>query len=121
MTVFLLSVLASIVGAFPYAVIFSKNEEKFRLWLSKLRGGWLRKRFVWAFVGAVRGKARESDTAAVNYLLLIFPLMLALSVAVINSRADLSVAQAKVLLEGTKETESELRANWLKLQAILRQ
>jgi beta-lactamase regulating signal transducer with metallopeptidase domain len=119
MTVFLLSVVASIIGAFLYALIFSKNEEKVRLWLSKLRSGWLRKRFVWAFVGAVRGKARETDTAAVNYLLLIFPLLVGLIFGVIGSQADLSVARSKVLLEGVKESESQLRANLAKSSSRL--
>ena len=110
MSVFLLSVVASMVGAFLYAIILSKNEEKLRLWLSKLRGGWFRKRFVWAFVGAVRGKAREADTAALNYLLLIFPLAVALLFSELASRASISVAESKAILEGVKESQSELRA-----------
>jgi hypothetical protein len=123
MTLFFLSVVASVMGAFLYALILSKKEEQLRHWLGNLRSGWLRRRYVRAFIGAVRGRARETETAAVNYLLLIFPLMVFLVFGELADRADMAVFRGKLSIEGVIGTEAEVRAklekSTHKLEAVI--
>ena len=83
MQVFLVSIATSLIGALIYGLLISKYEERIRQWLRNMPKGWVRRRYVAAFVGAVRGKARESDTEVVNYILMVYPVALLFLTAVL--------------------------------------
>ena len=95
MQAFLISVTSSVFGALLYGLLVARNEAKIRRWLVGMPRGWLRRRFVRTFIGAVNGKARESDTRTLNYLFLIYPLSFAIVFSSVESLVRHGVERLK--------------------------
>jgi hypothetical protein len=68
--------LGSAIFGFIYLLLFAQREDKIRSYLSKKRRGLMRRRYVNAFVGAVRGKAATTDTAILAFIVLFVPLVM---------------------------------------------
>jgi hypothetical protein len=59
----ILGIAGSAVVAVLYGLFLGQREEKIRYYLSTQRRGWARRRYVRAFVGAVRGRAAAANTS----------------------------------------------------------
>jgi hypothetical protein len=68
---FLISVAGSLLVALVYGLLFAQREDRVRAKLASMTRGWSRRRYVRAFVGAVRGKAATSDTQILSTLALV--------------------------------------------------
>lgn len=77
MNTIIISIACSVIASVIYGFLIRKNEERIIAWISSLRHGWIRTRFILAHTGAIRGKARSSDTERINYIVLLFPIVLA--------------------------------------------
>jgi len=77
MTEFWWGVIASVAVAILYGLFFAQREEKIRAYLRRTRSGLIRRLYVLAFVGAVRGRAVANDTGLLGWLILIGPFLLA--------------------------------------------
>jgi hypothetical protein len=74
---FLIGIAGSAIVALLYGLFFAQREDKIRAYLSAKRKGWSRRRYVMAFVGAVRGEAVATDTRLLAYTWLFTMLCLA--------------------------------------------
>jgi hypothetical protein len=70
---FLIGFAGSATVAIIYGLVIAQREEQIRRYLSSQRKGWVRKRYVRAFVGAVRGRAAVTDTSLLAFLTLLVP------------------------------------------------
>ena len=68
---FVISLIASAVVALIYGLFFAQKEERIRAFLKQKSDGWIKRRYVKAFVGAVRGEAVAGDTYLIAYLWLL--------------------------------------------------
>jgi hypothetical protein len=71
LTVVLVSLATSAVVAVAYGFVFAQREDRIRLYLSRQGRGFVRGRYVSAFVGAVRGRAAAADTSLLAFLVLL--------------------------------------------------
>jgi len=119
MATFLIGILASAIIAVIYGAVFAQREEKIRGFLSAKREGWARRRYVKAFVGAVRGHAAAADTLMIGVLVLTIPFVLAgvfwsgagdlkSRVGILDTRLTLA---AQTLHEGQTATRESLEAD----------
>jgi hypothetical protein len=67
----ILGVAGSAVVAVLYGLFLGQREEQIRRYLSTKRKGWARRRYVRAFVGAVRGRAASTNTGLLTLLILL--------------------------------------------------
>jgi len=72
-TNFVIGMVGSLIVAVLYGFFISQREEQIRQYLSAQRKGWVRKRYVRAFVGAVRGRAAALNTSLLAILILLIP------------------------------------------------
>ncbi len=74
--VFLLSILASLIGAAIYAFFLSNREDAIRSCIVRSGKGWIKRRYVRIFIHAVRGEATAADARDLTHILLIYPIMM---------------------------------------------
>jgi hypothetical protein len=74
----ILGIAGSAVVAILYGLILGQREEQIRHYLSTQRKGLARRRYVRAFVGAVRGRAAAANTSILTILILVIPLIVAI-------------------------------------------
>jgi hypothetical protein len=73
---FVLGIAGSAVVALLYGLILGQREEQIRHYLSVRRKGWVRRKYVRTFVGAVRGRAAAANTGLLTILILFIPLVM---------------------------------------------
>src|SRR5262245_13904771 len=61
------------IGSLLYGVFIAHREGRIRGYLASKTDSWRRRRFVRAFVGAIRGKSASSDTYMLAILFLALP------------------------------------------------
>jgi hypothetical protein len=89
----LASFLISLAVAFIYGLFFAQREDKIRAFLSAKRKGWSRRRYVMAFVGAVRGEAVATDTRLLAYTWLFLVSCLVVFVYVMSGHLTTQMAE----------------------------
>jgi hypothetical protein len=111
---FLIALLASAIVAVTYGALFAQREQKIRGYLSTKRQGWVRSRYVKAFVGGVRGHAAAVDTLMMGGLVLIIPFVVAMilwymaaDVALKVDIADIRFTQVTQKLQDLKEARTD--------------
>ena len=65
-------IVVPLLLAIVYGLIFGGREDRIRAYLSAKRTGWLRRRYVKLFVGAVRGEAAAFDTSILAFFIVLF-------------------------------------------------
>lgn len=71
-----MGILGSALIAILYGFFVAQKEEQIRQRLNIRRKGWIKKRYILAFVGAVRGRAATTEIAVIGFLVLLIPLLL---------------------------------------------
>lgn len=71
LTTIFISTIVTIFGAIVYGLLFGQREDKIRNYLKRKKTGWIRKKYVNAFVGGVRGRAGAMDTWLLSMLILL--------------------------------------------------
>jgi hypothetical protein len=74
----IVSVAGSAIVAAIYGIFIAQREERIRGYLAVKRRGWSRRRYVSAFVGALRGHAAAVDGAVLGLVVLMFPMLIGL-------------------------------------------
>ena len=98
LTSFLIGLVASAIVAIVYGLVFAQREGRIRAALAAKRKGWARRRYIRAFIGAVRGKASATDTRLLAQIILYIGLSVSL----------LLLAGSEVLDQDFKKIEAKL-------------
>ncbi len=106
---FFYGLLGSAIIAVVYGLLFAQREDKIRSYLSRKRRGWIRWRYVRAFVGAVRGKAVATDTAILAFFALLVPFIIGGSLLMIADDAEYEIRQAWTRLQEIQDTDQMRR------------
>lgn len=74
--VFLLSILASIIGTIIYVSLLSRFEGTIRAWLKSRREGSQRRKYVETFISAVKGETKIKNVLNIACLLMLYPVII---------------------------------------------
>lgn len=99
---YLIGIAGSATVAIIYGLFFSQREDKIRAFLSAKRKGWSRRRYIMAFVGAVRGEAVATDTRLLAYTWLFIVLCLATFFLAASRNIAGRIAVLDAQIEGTE-------------------
>lgn len=108
LTSFLIGLVASAIVAIVYGLVFAQREGRIRATLAAKRKGWARRRYIRAFIGALRGEASTTDTRLLAQIILYILLSFSLLILAGSEAVDIGMKKIDATLASIEQDVAKL-------------